>query len=146
MNDLYDYLPVRNTIHEESQSTRELWTKTALKRRIASMFARMRMAKDVSQKDIADRTGWDKGFLSRLESTQGGLPDINTIARFAEACDLAIGLVVCAKLNRDMEEYQVVDAMSLYTESSFAEMGEGRTPPNRFIHIIGNHLSLKVDT
>lgn len=85
---------VRKRILARSLPVKELWEKSEPKRQIASMLARVRKQAGKTQKDIADITGWDKAFVSRLESALGGLPDQQTIARYAEACDAKVGLVV----------------------------------------------------
>ena len=39
-------------------------------------------------------TGWDKASVSRLEGAQGGIPEVPTLARYAEVCDTQMGLIV----------------------------------------------------
>ena len=72
----------------------ELWKKSSLKRLLGVMLAKVRNSKNLSQKDIVALTGWDKAYVSRLEGVQGGIPDVPTLARYAEACDTQMGLIV----------------------------------------------------
>lgn len=44
----------------------------------------LREAAGLSLADVADRTGMDKAFLSRLETWQGN-PTLDTLARYADA-------------------------------------------------------------
>jgi transcriptional regulator with XRE-family HTH domain len=143
MEELRDYISLRRKALEEYPQVKTLWMKTALKRRLGSMFARMRIAREVSQKEIAERTNWDRGYVSRLEGVQGGLPCLNTFSRFANACDLTIGLVVCARLDPDGKA-RVIDALSLYPDpSSSEEAQEPDGPPNFFEGLVGQRLQLK---
>jgi transcriptional regulator with XRE-family HTH domain len=88
---------------------RELWEKSEPKRQIALVLARVRKQAGRTQKDIADITGWDKAFVSRLESALGGLPDQQTIARYVEACNAKVGLVVYTSPEKG--QLHVVEAM-----------------------------------
>ena len=110
---LHDYVSVREELLHESPEARELWRKTEAKRRISLMFARMRASKGLSQKDIASFAEWDKSYVSRLEGAQGGLPDLQTLTRFAEACGLTIGIVICDPNSESDNPCRVVDAVSL---------------------------------
>ena len=85
---------VRKRILARNRAVGALWEQSEPKRRIASMLARVRKQAGKTQKDIADITGWDKAFVSRLEGALGGLPDQQTIARYVEACNAKVGLVV----------------------------------------------------
>jgi transcriptional regulator with XRE-family HTH domain len=44
----------------------------------------LREAAGLSLADVAERTGMDKGFVSRLETGQGN-PTVDTLARYAAA-------------------------------------------------------------
>jgi transcriptional regulator with XRE-family HTH domain len=106
-----NYLSLRNRMFSDFGDLHSLWKRTDLKRQMSFMFARMRKSAGLSQKDIVERTGWDKSFVSRLEGAQGPLPEVQTIARFAEACNLVVGVVVCKV---EEEGYaRVVDAAPL---------------------------------
>jgi transcriptional regulator with XRE-family HTH domain len=58
------------------------------------MLVQLRKSKGFSAKQIAERTGWDKAFVSRLESGLNGFPDAVTVARYAEACGVTAGVVI----------------------------------------------------
>jgi transcriptional regulator with XRE-family HTH domain len=88
------FATLRDEMLSESSELTALMAQTEPKREIALAFGRMRKQSGLSQKDIVERTGWDKGFVSRLEGAMGGMPDTETIARFAEACGVKVGLAV----------------------------------------------------
>ncbi|WP_366653724.1 helix-turn-helix transcriptional regulator [Fodinicurvata sp. EGI_FJ10296] len=84
---------VHETIMAESQEVRVLWDRTAKKRKFALLLAGIRKEAGLSQRDVADRAGWGKAYVSRLEGAQGGIPEIETLERFFRACGSAFGLV-----------------------------------------------------
>jgi hypothetical protein len=146
MEELHDYMALRNKIYQDSPEARSMWTRTALKRRFAAMFTRMRQAAEVPQNFIVERNVWDKAYVSRLEGAHGGLPKINTITRFAEACDLTVALVVCEKPDphRGEQSVRVIDAFSLYPEPS-TENSDKKAPANYFIGLVGQNLSVTTE-
>jgi transcriptional regulator with XRE-family HTH domain len=105
------YVAVRERIFDEVPQTRELWDAAAAKRRLSGMLARIRKEAGLTQKDVAERAGWDKGFVSRLEGAAGGVPDAETVARFAQACEATVGLVVGRQEGAD--HFHVIDAMTM---------------------------------
>jgi transcriptional regulator with XRE-family HTH domain len=143
MEDLRDYSSTRDRIFRESAEVRTLWKRTALKRRIGFMLAHMRHATEVSQKHIAESAGWDKGFVSRLEGANGGVPDLQTLARFADKCGLAIGLVVCERPTNDRKNVRVIDAVSLFDEPRNHDDFSYLDEPNLFGNLIDKTLTLK---
>ena len=40
----------------------------------------------LSQRDLASVTGWDKGYVSRLESATDGFPSVKTLMKYLSAC------------------------------------------------------------
>jgi transcriptional regulator with XRE-family HTH domain len=144
MEPLHDYFDLRSRIHGASPEIRDLWSKTALKRRFAGMFVRMREVAGAPQTRIVERTGWDKAFVSRLEGAQGGVPDINTIARFADACGLTVGLVVCQTSPAGgAGRLRVIDAFSLHPdqpESETAVRDDREYLSSQFQALIGDDL------
>lgn len=129
-----DYSVLQEEILNASPEARELLKKTASKRRIALMLVRMRAKKDLTQKDIVDRSGLDKSTVSRLEGAQGGVPDLHTLARFAEACGMALGLVAIDKDDIvDEKYYHIVDSVTVAasdgpTGNVFHRFRDGRLP------------------
>src|SRR3546814_2727420 len=73
---------------------RARWRTTDAKREIALMLSGVRKQAGLSQKQVAERTGWDKSFVSRLEGASGGVPDTETIARYVAACGATVGMVI----------------------------------------------------
>ena len=105
------YASVRQRIFDEAPQARALWDASAAKRRVAGMLARIRKEAGLTQKEVAERTGWDKGFVSRLEGAAGGVPDAETVARFAQACEATVGLVVGRQ--EGPRSFHVIDAMTM---------------------------------
>jgi transcriptional regulator with XRE-family HTH domain len=74
-------------------SFRARWEETKPKRDIAVSLARLRASAGLTQTKLAELTGWDKAFVSRLESAAGPVPDIATLSKYGEACGAAVGIV-----------------------------------------------------
>lgn len=72
---------------------RKLWEASAPKRAIAIALVRMRKQAKMTQSELAERANWDKAFVSRLEGATGPMPDTATLARYAKACEHAVGVV-----------------------------------------------------
>jgi transcriptional regulator with XRE-family HTH domain len=94
----------------EDPEYRRLWEASAPKRAIAIALVRMRKQAGLTQTDLAQKAGWDKAFVSRLEGAGEAVPDTNTLARYAEACGRAVGLVFA---NVEEDRAQVIDAVTL---------------------------------
>ena len=110
-----DFRSVQQRILRSSPAIRDLWAQSAPKRVVATALARVRKQAGKSQKDIADITGWDKAFVSRLESALGPQPTTQTITRFVEACNAKVGLVVYTS---EKGQVHVLEAMPLNQTSS----------------------------
>ncbi|HVA20294.1 MAG TPA: helix-turn-helix transcriptional regulator [Solirubrobacteraceae bacterium] len=89
---------------------REQWDASASKRAIAIALVRMRKQAGRSQTQLAERAGWDKAFVSRLEGAGGAVPDSATLMRYAAACDRAVGLVFASVAPHHAH---VIDAVTL---------------------------------
>lgn len=101
-------------IFEKVPGAREAWEKAKAELRPVLALIRLRKNKGLSQRQVADRAGWHKSYVSRLESGQGGVPDIATFMRYVEACRASSVLVVGD--SPDREHFHVVDAVSLNRE------------------------------
>lgn len=88
-----DFDDVHESILNESPEIRALFAKTAKKRKFALLLAGIRKEAGLSQRDVANLAGWNKAFVSRLESAQGGIPDLDTLERYFRACGSAFGLI-----------------------------------------------------
>lgn len=102
---------VQERIFRRVPETKELWERAQPALQIALLFTRMRKAKGLTQSDVAGRAEWDKSYVSRLESGQGGIPDIATFSRYASACGVFGGLIVGTPSDRD--RFHVLDAVTL---------------------------------
>jgi transcriptional regulator with XRE-family HTH domain len=85
---------VRDRLLLKRPSLARAWAESRPKRELALFLVRMRKAAGLTQQEVSDRAGWDKSYVSRLESENGGIPDLATISRFAEACNAVAGLLV----------------------------------------------------
>lgn len=63
------------------------------KQHVARILVDLRTAAGLTQSQLARRLGWTNSVASRIESSQGGLPDLTSVARYAGACDLRAVLV-----------------------------------------------------
>lgn len=119
-----DFDALQEKILQDVPVARELWDRAEPRRRIATMLVRLRSEKGLSQKDVAERAGWDKAFVSRLEGAGGGMPDAETIARYAEACGATAGIVIGTLA--DSSHMHVVDAVTLPTQAPDGEIDFAR--------------------
>jgi transcriptional regulator with XRE-family HTH domain len=102
---------LRDELLNADPEFRSLWEGNAAKRAIAIALVRMRKQAGRSQSEIAERAGWDKAFVSRLESAAAGVnPDTKTLVRYAAACGKALGLVFASV---EADRAHVIDAVTL---------------------------------
>jgi transcriptional regulator with XRE-family HTH domain len=85
-----------------------LWDKSAQRRGLSEFLLRARYRAGLTQSQLAKRAGWDKSFVSRMESVFSSVPDLMTIARYMSACGETVGLTV-----RDTKDSSIVDAVLL---------------------------------
>jgi transcriptional regulator with XRE-family HTH domain len=128
-----EYLNLRDEILRDAPDAKAAWDASRGKREIALLLARIRKAAGLTQKDIALRTGWDKAFVSRLEGAAGGIPDTQTMSRYAEACGATLGLVVA--MPGEGADARIVDAITVSADYatpnavSFGHLRERYLPP-----------------
>lgn len=87
------------------------------------MLVRARKKRGLTQAAVAERAGWDKSFVSRLERPGDRMPDLSTINRYLEACDTRVGLVTTSA--DTPTQLHVEDAVSLGTSEMAQHMFEG---------------------
>jgi transcriptional regulator with XRE-family HTH domain len=80
------------------------------KRAISTALVRLRKQAGFTQVQLAERAGWDKAFVSRLEGAAGASPDTATLSRYARACGQAVGLVFASI---EPHHAHVIDAVTL---------------------------------
>lgn len=85
---------LRNRIVAERADLREALERTKLKRALAMLLVGLRKREDLTQSELADAAGWDKAFVSRLESAGDQLPNLETIVRYAKVCGADLRLYV----------------------------------------------------
>jgi len=83
---------LRQELQQRSPAFVRTWNATAAKRSVALSLIGLRRAAGLTQAQLAARAGWDKAFLSRLESPLGSVPSAATISRYAEACGASASL------------------------------------------------------
>jgi len=101
---------LRQQLLKSRPGFRKEWEETAPKRALAVALVRLRTEAGQSQTDVAKQAGWDKAFVSRLESAGGPLPDTLTLMRYAAACGRALGLVFADVAG---DRVHVTDAVTL---------------------------------
>ena len=115
-----DFDALQEKILQEVPAALDLWNRTEPRRKIAMNAGSSPIRQGLSQKDVAERAGWDKAFVSRLEGASGGMPDTETIARYAEACGATAGIVIATLA--DSSHIHVVDAVTLPTQTPDGEI------------------------
>lgn len=119
--------------HEQPSTGSEAVVREA----VATNVRRARLARGLSLRDLAERTGLSKGFLSQIEREKAN-PALSVIARLAEALDLTF-----AEITRIVPtEPEIVPAVSkrgakAHARMLFAELerrrfdlSEGYLPPH----------------
>jgi len=112
---------LREELLESDPEFKQLWETSAPKRALAIALTRMRKQAGRTQSEIAQRTGWDKAFVSRLEGAGGPIPEMTTLRRYAEACGHAMG-VVFASVEKD--HAHITDAVTLAAPKAAAHSFE----------------------
>ena len=103
---------IRETFLESRPDVRELWEAHQPRREIALAFVHIRTRAGLSQAEVAKRAGWNKSYVSRLESMDNGsVPDTETLARYARACEMDLGLVFAKA--EGAHKHRVVDVVPL---------------------------------
>jgi transcriptional regulator with XRE-family HTH domain len=97
----YDPLQdLQNEIFAEREDVRLAHERSRAKRAIAMALVGIRKIAGLTQTELAARAGWDKAFVSRLEGASGGLPQLETLVRYAGICGAPLRLVV-GEINRE---------------------------------------------
>lgn len=86
------------------------WEASLPKRKMALALVRLRKHAGLTQAELAAKAGWDKGYVSRVESASGGVPDSATIMRYADACGGHAGVVFAIP---DAGKLHIVDVVTL---------------------------------
>ena len=103
-----------------SSDNQKLWDETESKRALGMTLAQYRAEKRLSQTDVAERAGWDKAFVSRLEGAQGGYPETATLKRYVEACGAYLVVGVLDSENFQTGRVRVLCVMSGPADSTTA--------------------------
>lgn len=62
------------------------YDQTAIKRDIALMLRALRKKAGLTQTELAVRTGLSQSHISKIEAPTGGLPEIESCARYVHGC------------------------------------------------------------
>ncbi|SFQ05317.1 helix-turn-helix domain-containing protein [Tranquillimonas alkanivorans] len=79
--------------------------KQAMKRDLALALRALRKRQGLTQKDVEARSGLTQPLISRMESATGSLPTLETLMRYAEACNGQVTLSL-----RPLVEGELADA------------------------------------
>jgi len=90
-----------------------LWGKSKQKRELSEFLLRARYRAGLNQSQLAERAGWDKSFVSRMESAFSPVPDLATISRYMAACGEAVGLTAF-----NPKDSSIIDAFPLDAAAS----------------------------
>ena len=121
LSELTSFEDAQKEVFAKFPRVRKLWEQTAPRRKISLVLVGLRKQAGLSQKEVAARARWDKAFVSRLESATGGVPDAETVARYAAACGATAGVVI--GVQSDPTHMKIIDAITL--QSALDENGAG---------------------
>jgi transcriptional regulator with XRE-family HTH domain len=96
---------LREELLAKDPKLKEAWDALETKRRLVTSLLRLRRKANLTQRELAERAGWQPSFVSRLESfprtgEQLFMPDVETLNRYAEACGSHLGLVFAEPKSR----------------------------------------------
>jgi len=101
---------LRRRIIESRPGVRKLGDESKTKRELALGLVRLRARKGLSQALLAERAGWHKSYVSRLEAAGDFYPDTDTIRRYVEACGGGVSVVFT---DPNSAGVHVIDAVTL---------------------------------
>ena len=105
-----NYRQLRDELLRARPALRQKWDASLPKRRMALALVHLRKRAGLTQVELAEKAGWDKAFVSRLESASGGMPDSATLVRYAECCGAVAGFVFGVPAAQGVH---IVDAVTL---------------------------------
>lgn len=82
--------PTRDGMSPDQTSTPELQACKDARRELSLKLAAMRLKAGLTQKQIAARMGKDQAFVSRMEQSTEPMPKAQSIALYAQACDVHV--------------------------------------------------------
>ncbi|MBI3676890.1 MAG: helix-turn-helix domain-containing protein [Proteobacteria bacterium] len=85
---------LQNEVLAERDDFRLAHEKSRFKRAIAMALVGIRKGAGLTQTELANRAGWDKAYVSRLEGASGGLPELETLMHYANVCRAPLRLAV----------------------------------------------------
>lgn len=115
-----DFDKLSERIREDNDDVARAWEKARPLVDTVTKLIRMRKKVGLSQVEIARRAGWNKSFVSRLESGRGGMPDPTTMLRYSKACGAHMGLVWA--LEGEADTVVIEDTLALGEDAAHAEM------------------------
>lgn len=116
-----DFSSVNERILARNPAAAAAWEEVRPALELILMLVRLRKSRGLSQSDVAERAGWDKSFVSRLERPAERMPDLTTVSRYLEACHARVGIVVAS----------VDTPAQLHVEDAVA-LGGGEVSQNMF--------------
>src|SRR5579862_3656974 len=103
-------MDLRERILKSRPGVQKLWDETQAKRELALGLVRLRTRKGLTQAALAERAGWHKSYVSRLEAAGDFYPDTDTIRRYVEACGGGVSVVFT---DPNSAGVHVIDAVTL---------------------------------
>ncbi len=102
---------------------REQWDRDKAKVEIAAFLVRMRQSVGLSRAEIGKALKMDRSAISRIENANGGMPDIDTINRYAGACGFQVHFVAASRQS-DREDVIASLPKSARAVGGMAEIGK----------------------
>lgn len=123
---------VQERLFAARPALKAVWNETARQREIGVALVRLRAEANLTQSELAEKAGWDKAYVSRLESGRHGMPDLATIQRYCAATGAVAGLVFGGQQGAVVH---VTDAITLMA---------AHESPRAFEKLSGQDLNLDV--
>lgn len=108
---------LREQIAAEDPEFRKAWEALELKRKVVTGLLHLRAKANLTQKELAERAGWDPAFVCRLESfpREGEklyMPDLKTLMQYAEACDSELSMMFSEPKGRG-SDIHIIETLAL---------------------------------
>lgn len=109
-----------------TRSARDLTTTpvsgSLTKEELAQALVHIRQAAELTQTQLAARADWPKSVASRIESPAESFPDLSTLARYACACDVDVGLLFTAPHDGLLQVHSALTLQSAHHQGRYESL------------------------
>ena len=100
-----------------------------IEKTIGEKIRLIRANREITLKDLAKKTGFTEGYLSRIENSDTA-PPISTLGRIAQGLDIDVSYLLLSEIAKDADNPSVV----LFKAKDIGESGFLETPHRRPVH------------